>query len=179
MRSRPIPEGMLLPADALKDLYGAPVSPDPHSYDGKARMVVETEKRLAVPDCLEVCKMLSKAFVSPRMLDYGDFADLLGAATGLDLTPGELEECGERTVNLERLFNLRQGLSRDDDTLPRRYFEEEAPKLGIVGGGKIDRAKFSQMLDEYYELHGWDSRGVPDEETLQRLRLDGEPSHLL
>lgn len=179
LRSRPIPEGMLLQADFLRELYGGPVSPDPRSYEGKALMVTETEKRLAIPDLLGTCKLLTKGFLSPRTLDYTDYADLANAVAGLDLTPQQLEECGERVVNLERLFNLGQGLTREHDTLPRRYFEEETPKLGIVGGNRIDKGKFDQMLDEYYELHGWNRKGVPSDETLRRLRLEGEPSHLV
>jgi len=179
LRSRPIPEGMLLQPDFLRELYGGPVSSDPRSYEGKALMVTETEKRLAVPDMLETCKMLTKGFLSPRNLDYSDYADLANAVAGLDVTSQELEECGERVVNLERLFNLREGLTREDDTLPRRYFEEETPKLGIVGGNKVDRGKFGQMLDEYYELHGWDRKGTPSDETSHRLRLDDHPSHLV
>ena len=123
--------------------------------------------------------MLTKGFLSPRTLDYTDYANLANAVAGLDFTSRELEECGERVVNMERLFNLRQGLSREHDTLPRRYFEEETPKLGIVGGNKVDKGKFDQMLDEYYELHGWDREGIPSDETVQRLRLEGEPSHLV
>jgi aldehyde:ferredoxin oxidoreductase len=61
-----------------------------------------------------------------------------------------------------------------------RYFDEPTPVgLPIVRGKKIDREKFKKMIDEYYELHGWDENGVPRQETLEKLGLDKEPSHKL
>jgi aldehyde:ferredoxin oxidoreductase len=64
--------------------------------------------------------------------------------------------------------------------LSDRYFEEPTTRgLAIVRGRSLDRDKFNAMLDEYYELHGWDENGVPTQETLERLGLDKEPSHLL
>ena len=51
--------------------------------------------------------------------------------------------------------------------------------MELVRGKSLDREKFRQMIDEYYELHGWDENGVPRPETLEKLGLDGEPSHLL
>ena len=61
-----------------------------------------------------------------------------------------------------------------------RYFDEPTPiGLPIVQGKCIDREKFKQMIDEYYELHGWDEDGVPRPETLENRGLDGEPSHML
>ena len=89
-------------------------------------------------------------------------------------------QIGERIYTLERMFNLREGFSRKDDTLPERYFKEPTPiGLAIARGKKIDREKFEQMLDEYYALHGWDKNGLPTEETLKKLGLDKEPSHML
>ena len=98
----------------------------------------------------------------------------------MEYTPEELMEAGERINNIERLFNIREGVSRKDDTLPDRYFQEPTPAgLDLVKGRVIDRMKFDQMLDEYYEIHGWDKDGNPTPETLIRLGLDQEPSHLL
>jgi len=81
---------------------------------------------------------------------------------------------------MERLFNIRQGLTRKDDWLVDRYYDEPT-KLGIPGirGRTIDRDRFKQMIDEYYEHHGWDENGVPRPETLQKLGIDKEPSHML
>ena len=181
LRSRPIPEGMFLPEEALEKIYGGYVSNKANSYEGKARMVGVSEKWFVIPDCMEICRMLTKGFISPGMLGFRDHGDLLKAVTGVDLSDEELTEIAERIITLERLYNLREGLKREDDTLPKRYFEEESEPTGIVGGNKVDREKFNGMLDEYYEYLGWDLRGIPKQETLQRLGLDtidDEPSDI-
>jgi aldehyde:ferredoxin oxidoreductase len=79
------------------------------------------------------------------------------------------------------MFNNREaGFARKDDTLPERYFKEPVPAgLPIVQGRRMDKKKFDKMLDEYYELYGCDSNGIPKPETLQKLGLDKEPSRLL
>ena len=71
-------------------------------------------------------------------------------------------------------------MARADDWLPDRYFDEPTPiGLPVAQGKRLDREKFEQMTDEYYELHGWDENGAPRPETLEQLGLDQEPSHLL
>jgi aldehyde:ferredoxin oxidoreductase len=68
------------------------------------------------------------------------------------------------------------GLTREDDWLPDRYFDEPTSiGMPIVRGKSIDREAFKRMLDEYYELHGWDEQGVPRPATLAKLGLDTEP----
>ncbi len=89
-------------------------------------------------------------------------------------------DVAERCYNIEKLFNIREGFGRKDDTLVDRYFDEPTTRgLDLVRGLTIDREKFEQMMDEYYELHGWDEKGVPTQETLERLGLENEPSHML
>jgi aldehyde:ferredoxin oxidoreductase len=89
-------------------------------------------------------------------------------------------EIGERIYTLERLFNLREGFTRKDDSLPERYFKEPTPiGLPVAKGKKIDKARFEKMLDEYYALHEWDGEGVPKKETLEKLGLDKEPTHVI
>ncbi len=125
--------------------------------------------------------MLTKGFVSPGMLGFKDHADLLRAVTGIEMSGDEFMEVAERIITLERLYNLREGLKRDDDTLPKRYFDEVSEPTGIVGGNKVDRDKFSKMLDEYYDYLGWNRKGVPKKESLRRLgleKLDNEISNI-
>ncbi|HEC94855.1 MAG TPA: aldehyde ferredoxin oxidoreductase, partial [Thermoplasmatales archaeon] len=76
---------------------------------------------------------------------------------------------GERIWNLTRLFNIREGVSRADDTLPKRVFEPM--KGGATDGVKLTKELFNKMLDEYYMLRGWSPEGVPTDETLKRLGL--------
>ena len=78
-----------------------------------------------------------------------------------------MAELGERVWNMERQFNLAAGFTDKDDTLPKRLLKDAAktgPAQGKVCG-------LDQMLPEYYQLRGWDEKGVPTAETLQRLAL--------
>jgi aldehyde:ferredoxin oxidoreductase len=90
----------------------------------------------------------------------------------MQITKSQLLEIGERITTIERMFNIREGFSRKDDNLPERFYKEPTP-LGfpIVKGKTIDQQKFERMIDEYYDLHGWDNDGVPTIDTLQKLDL--------
>ena len=85
---------------------------------------------------------------------------------------------------IERLFNLREGLKRNDlekgDMLNHRYFDEPCRRGAVdVVGTMIDKKKFIKMVDELYEHQGLDKNGVPTPERLEKLGLNKEPSHLL
>ena len=86
-------------------------------------------------------------------------------------------EIGRRISNLERLFLIREGLDRKDDRVPERFHEPW--QYGYQKGSCIDKEKFETLLDEYYREQGWDAEGIPTLETLERLELAEEPSHLL
>ncbi|MEM2092953.1 MAG: aldehyde ferredoxin oxidoreductase family protein [Candidatus Bathyarchaeia archaeon] len=180
LRSRPAYDLYGLPEEALEKLLGGgPVSSDYTSYVGKSRMVWHQELLYSVCDSLGLCKFQT-VFLGFNMPKWEEYSRLLYLATGLEFTKEQLMLIGERIYTLERMFNMREGFTRKDDTLPERYFKEPTPVgLPIARGKKIDREKFEQMLDEYYELHGWDKNGVPTEETLKKLGLDKEPSHML
>lgn len=87
-------------------------------------------------------------------------------ATGIPMTTGQFLEIGERGYNMERLFNLREGLTREKDTLPKRLTDElqdpDDPK---------SRVDIETMLPIYYKVRGWDENGVPTEKTMKRLGL--------
>ncbi|MBW1920650.1 MAG: hypothetical protein JRI81_10560 [Deltaproteobacteria bacterium] len=101
--------------------------------------------------------------------------------TGMEFSPQELRDIGERIYTVERMFNYREaGRDRKDDYPPERYFAEPVPGgLPVVKGTRLDRKKFDKMLDEYYEFHGWDKNGAPTREALSKLGPDKEPSHML
>jgi len=85
--------------------------------------------------------------------------------TGTTITSGHLQEIGGRIFNLERMFNLREGLSARDDTLPPRMLYEPIFK-------HMDRGHpLEQLLPRYYRLRGWDADGVPTRDTLERLQV--------
>ncbi|MGD8793650.1 MAG: aldehyde ferredoxin oxidoreductase family protein [Anaerolineae bacterium] len=148
----------------------------------KPDMVVYGEHFCALTDALGICKFSTTEEYS---LLPDDLVPGVAALWGETVTGEELLEIGERIVNLERLYNVRQGLSRDDDQLPNRFLEEAVPLYSFerdeqtgalqqspepVGYGRID--DFEAMLDRYYRLRGWSRDGVPTPATLRRLGLD-------
>ncbi len=170
MRSRPSLDILELPEKVLKKIYGGSIDNRFSSYTGKERMVWWHELLNAVCDSLGFCRFLS-IFSSPHALGYQQFSKLIEYSTGLKLSPDELMDIGERIYTLERMMLIRDGLSRKDDTLPVRYFNEPI-KDGPAKGEYICRKAFNEILDKYYRLHGWDENGIPLKETLKRLGLD-------
>lgn len=169
-RSRPTFEFLRLSDSKLREIYGDEVSSDPDSYKGKARMVWWSENLYAVVDSLGICKFITKYF-SPDLLGFEEFSKLIYYATGMRMSRKELSEIGERITNIERMFLVREGIRREDDNLPSRYFDPMP--LGKNKGKKIDTQFFNRMLDDYYQLHGWDKEtGIPTKATLKRLHVD-------
>ncbi len=185
LRSRPAIDLYALPEPILRKVYSQPVpyngplTSDYTDYTGKAWQVRWQEVCYEAVDSLGICKYHT-IFLGPNFPNFEEWSRLLYLNTGLELSPQDIWDSADRAYNMERLFNIREGLTRKDDWLVDRYFDEPTP-LGIpvVKGKAIDRDRFNQMLDEYYEHHGWDSHGVPYPETLKRLGIDKEPSHLL
>ncbi|MGD2147776.1 MAG: aldehyde ferredoxin oxidoreductase family protein, partial [Anaerolineae bacterium] len=185
LRSRPAIDLYHLPEHLLRRIYGGPdpydgpLSSDYTSYVGKARMVRWQEMMYEAIDCAGICKYHT-IFLSPNLIAFDELSRLIYLNTGLEFSPVEIWEIADRAYTIERLFNIREGLTRADDWLVDRYFDEPTPiGLPVVRGKSLDREKFKQLVDEYYELHGWDEEGVPRPETLEKLGLEGEPSHLL
>jgi aldehyde:ferredoxin oxidoreductase len=169
MRSRPSMDVLGLPQAVLEKIYGGPVSNRIASYRGKGRMVWWHELLHAVTDALGVCRFLT-AFSSPHGLQYRQFARLIRLATGLEISTSQLRTIAERIYTLERMLLVGDGISRKDDTLPKRYFKEPIPE-GPAKGCVIERKGFDRMLDENYRLHGWDKDGIPLKRTLKRLEI--------
>ncbi len=95
-------------------------------------------------------------------------ARLYSAVTGFDIDEDEVLVAGERITNLERAFNIREGLTRKDDTLPQRMLKEPYPD-GPAKGQVVD---LEPMIDEYYEFRGWDKdSGFPKKSKLLELEL--------
>jgi aldehyde:ferredoxin oxidoreductase len=160
LRSRPTLEIFLrLPKEVKERIYGKGVSLDPSSYEAKEKSVYFSDNIFAVVDCMGICKFICHGFNSPHFIDYPRFQALLEAATGLKYGRKKLEAVGKRVIDTERLFNLREGLTREDDTLPKRYFDDPMP-LGMPKGHHIDRKEFDGMLSRYYKLRGWNEDGT-------------------
>ena len=152
---------------------------DYRSYEGKSRMVWWQELLYAVTDAIGTCKFQT-VFLAVHAPKWEEFSKLIYLVSGMQFSISQLMEVGERIYTLERMFNIREGFSRKDDMLPDRYFEEPTP-IGLprVKGLKIDKTKFEKMLDEHYQLHGWDNNGNPTNETLQKLGLKNEPTQII
>jgi aldehyde:ferredoxin oxidoreductase len=183
LRSRPAIDLYHLPEPVLRKIYSYPVpydgplTSDYRDYEGKSWQVFWQEMCYMAVDCLGICKYHTK-FLSPNMPAFKEWSELIRLITGLEYSPEEIWTIAERTYNLEKMFNNREGFTRKDDALVDRYFDEPTPDgLELVKGKTIDREKFKKMLDEYYAYHGWDDNGNPTGETLKRLRLENEPSN--
>jgi aldehyde:ferredoxin oxidoreductase len=151
--------------------YEADLSGDLDRLDGGAAHVaaaVDTEDRAAAMDSMILCKFLRGVFDDP----FADWAGLLSAVTGWDMTGGELRRTARRIVLAKRLFNLREGWQPADDWLPERLLSEplELPS-GRVAALTPDRLR--RMIDGYYAARGLDEQGRPDPGELADLYLEG------
>jgi aldehyde:ferredoxin oxidoreductase len=142
------------------EILRKPKAIDPYTLAGKAGHTKIFQDRFAAVDSLVVCKF---AFFGVGEEEY---ANIVSAVTGVDYTSEDLMRVGERIWNVERLYNVREGFSKDDDMLPERFFEEH------VNERVIDKHEFLKTLDEYYRMRGWDENGVPTKRTLKRLGLE-------
>lgn len=97
--------------------------------------------------------------------------DLLTATTGWSYSEDEMWQLGERLNNICRMFNVRDGFSRKEDTLPERIMTEPI-KYGVSKGELISQADLDFMLDEYYEARNWTKNGIPTPEKLEELGLE-------
>ncbi len=129
--------------------------------DGKAKVVADSQNMIAAIDSSGLCTFTKAAWA------FQDFADQLDAACEGEWTVERLIEMGERIWNLEKVFNVKAGFTKADDTLPKRMLTERA--RGGAGKGWV--TELDKMLPEYYEIRGWDSDGLPTAQTLQRLGL--------
>jgi aldehyde:ferredoxin oxidoreductase len=141
---------------------------DRRGTEGKPEFAVRSQHFTAVGDSLVICR-----FTSER--GYGlyveePYARMVRAITGWDVTVEELERVGERVINLERSFNVREGVRRAADLLPWRVMHEPIPD-GPSAGMYCPPQELDAMLDHYYSLRGWDRDGVPTRERLTSLGL--------
>jgi aldehyde:ferredoxin oxidoreductase len=117
----------------------------------------------SLPGCIFVCVRGRLGF------DFKLWGEVLTSATGVVFNEEELLKSGERIVNLERSFNVREGFRRSHDVLPGRILEENVPNSIYKA---ISREDFNCMLDSYYEARGWTRDGVPTEKKLKELQLE-------
>lgn len=137
----------------------------------KVRFALKTQHMYSALDSLNLCQFVYGA--AWQLYGPDQTVAAVQAITGWeDFDLEELQCIGERRVNMMRAFNAREGLNRNSDTLPEKFFKK-ALKGGASDGLKLDRDEFEAALDSYYEQSGWDvGSGVPTRPTLARLGLD-------
>lgn len=162
--------GYSLPGKA-KELFGSEEAADRFSIKYAAPVVKFHEEMRAVVDSLDICKYITRtALLLPEII-----AKLINALTGWGIDREGILKIGERIVNLERAFNVREGLTRKDDTQPERILNEPF-KSGPSAGHVVN---LQPMLDEYYKLRGWDLKtGFPTKRKLEELELSNVAEEL-
>lgn len=158
---------------AFQEVFGVPIpfEVDRFSTEDKGKLTIwNQDVRTSTLDCAPMCAFLLDMAVPATACE--NTAAFMEAVTGLVLTPEEVMEVGERVNNLARAFNVREGFTRADDTLPERLMTEPL-QAGASKGHTISREDLDEMLDEYYSLRGWDvDSGTPTREKLTELGLD-------
>lgn len=145
-------------------MFGIPDATLRLGYKGKGKLVRYFENWCAVVDCLEVCKNLAE---NMELLPFDKAAEAMEAVTGFHFTGETMFEVGERIVNLERAYLVREGITRKDDYLPKRFLNEPVPN----GNSKGAVFEIEPMLNEYYAERRWSSNGVPEPEILRKIGL--------
>ena len=141
----------------------------------KVKLVKIVNDLFILYDCLPICRWTVYPCGGKRL---GTFASIINAATGWDVTINELITIGERVCNLERAFNVREGITRKEDVLPKRLIQEPLPD-GPYKGENFPKETLDKMLDYWYEFRGWDKEtGIPMREKLKELELEYVASEL-
>jgi aldehyde:ferredoxin oxidoreductase len=134
---------------------------------GRGKLVKELEDTYSLLDSLIVCKNSRGTFYK----ELSDLAKLYGLVTGIDVTPEELKMAAERINAVARLINIREGLTRKDDTLPWKVMNEPIPDDGPVKGAVVTKDELDLLLNDYYESRGWTLDGVPKMAKLKELSM--------
>ena len=136
---------------------------------GRGKLVMDGEDLYNVVDSLILCKFSRGVFYE----GIDEMAKYYTLATGIDMTPEELIQAGERINNLARVINIREGKgTREYDNLPPKIMSVPVPDEGIAKGAYVNQKEFDIGLDDYYEVRGWTKEGIPTIEKLKELGLD-------
>lgn len=142
-----------------------PLAADPE----QVHVLKDMEDAYTVIDCSGSCK-----FVMGTASTYEESIRVVANVLGRGFTLEDFKKLGERVYNLERVFNVREGITRANDALPERLLEDTLSE----GAAKGHVAEVDTLLDPYYEVRGWDKNGKPTVERLQELELDEIIKHL-
>lgn len=141
---------------------GIPEPKDRFRTDDQGEFQKQVQDLMCLMDSLKLCKFtLYGGVKTTHMREWMKYV------VGWDMDLEEFMAAGERIFNLKRMYNVRCGISRKDDTLPRRILCE----AHADGGARGNLPPLGRMLEEYYKARGWDDKGIPTQETLRRLDL--------
>ncbi|MFC1980974.1 aldehyde ferredoxin oxidoreductase family protein [Chloroflexota bacterium] len=162
--------------DVKARIYTMPPQEVADTWKGKPLMCRWFEDLYSALNALAVCFFPSGNYLA---LGPTHLSRLFSACTGWDTTPDDVMKFGAKVFTLLKAYSVRQGLTRKDDSWPDRFYEEPLPE-GSAKGAVLSRDSIEQLLDEYYELRGWDKRtGLPTKEKLIDLGLHDIAKDLL
>ena len=150
--------------DHLRGSVASPLG----QYEGIAKAVRDKQVITTLADALEICKFFTTYKLEMSLKDITEF---FSAATGIKVDEQGMTKIADRIWNLERAMIVREGITREDDIIIGRYMDEPIHG-GPLDGMALDRKKWNKMLDDYYELSGWDKKtGIPTRSQLETLGL--------
>jgi aldehyde:ferredoxin oxidoreductase len=141
---------------------GIPEPLDRFQVEGKGILAVKSQDLMGMMDSLKLCKFILFAGITITHI-----VKWYHSVTGREMTIDDFIKTGERIFNLKRLYNVRLGMSRKDDTLPFRSLTFKRMGKGLTP----NLPPLGQMLSEYYEYRGWSEEGIPTPEKLKELGL--------
>jgi aldehyde:ferredoxin oxidoreductase len=142
---------------------GYPEVRDRFQVEGIGEFVVKTQNLMSMMDSLKICKFVLFGGVGP-----GHMVEWLRLVTGWDIDLEWFMRAGDRIYNIRRLYNVKCGFTRKDDTLPKRILSHRRGS----GGAPDTLPPLEEMLEQYYRYRGWDGQGIPTPEKLRELGLE-------
>jgi len=136
---------------------------DRFSTQDKARWTMDLQDLSTFVDSLVLCRF------SQFSLGIDNYAEMYSAATGIEFDSADVMRTGARIYNIERMYNLQAGITKEDDTLPDRLLNQMVPD----GPARGQTVRLKGMLKEYYSLRGWSKDGVPEEWRMKEYNLAG------
>lgn len=137
----------------------------PDAIEGKAELFIDFENRCTLFDSLILCRFFRDIY------PWEELAQSIWLATGTRYEKQELEKIANRIKDNTRRFNLREGFTHEDDTLPSRLFDRNLPD-----GNGITRDELKQLVSDYYKLRGWDAKGIPTDKNSRDIMKTACPN---
>jgi aldehyde:ferredoxin oxidoreductase len=136
--------------------------------EAECQLAAYDQEMFCITDLTGICNFWSCFFPDQPINTRALKAELISCVTGMDIDEGGLTQIARRVVNLVRACNIRFGMTRKDDSIPKLFFERTPdPPLQ-----KLDPDTLSKHIDRFYEIKGWTPEGVPTRETLENLNLN-------